>query len=146
MAASTPVRAACLDLVLRKLPVPAHRLALGMAEPLYFSVHSRPEQTEHVKAHLAWYLRPDDTTEATELRNRLEAFADRVQPGWREVCEGHRFFPHLRVMDDLPRDEVTRLAAPLRLISSVATRGFLFDAVVEAALHRARPGEMAHRN
>jgi phytoene dehydrogenase-like protein len=132
-AAAAPVRAACLDVVLAQLPRPERRLALGMDEPLYFSVHSRPEMASQVKVHMAWYLRPDDATPAAELQSRLEAFLERVQPGWRAQCEAARFFPHLHVMEDLPREAVTRLATPLRLVSSVATTGFLLDAVVESA-------------
>ena len=126
------MRVAALDLVLSRLPVPERRLALSLAAPLYFSVHSRPEVQSQVKVHAAWYLAPDDTSEAAAIEQRVEAFLDRVQPGWRELVEARRFFPQLRVMEDLPREEVTVLPAPLRLISSVATRAFLFDAVVES--------------
>src|SRR5262245_21796372 len=35
-----PVRAACLDLALSRLPEPRARFALGIDRPLYFSVHS----------------------------------------------------------------------------------------------------------
>ncbi len=133
LASSSPVRAACLDVVLTQLPDPTRRLVLGMAEPTYFSVHSRPQLHEHVKVHVAWYLRPDDVTDAAELRARLERFLERVQPGWRSLSEGERFFPHLRVMDDVPREQVTRLEPPQRLVSPVATDAFLFDAVVESS-------------
>lgn len=131
-ASAVPVRAACLDLVLKRLPQPRTRIVLGLDQSLYFSVHSRPDATEAVKVHVAWYLAPDDTQSPTQLRERLEAFVDRAQPGWRSLCEGARFFPHLKVMDDLPRQEVTRLRAPLELISTVASTKFLFDAVVSS--------------
>jgi phytoene dehydrogenase-like protein len=136
-ATARPVRAACLDVVLARLPRPDRRFTLALDEPLYFSVHSRPEVRAHVKVHVAWYLRPDEPIEPGQLQRRLEAFLERVQPGWREVAEATRFFPHLRVMDDLPSEEVTRLPAPLRLISAVATTAFLFDAVVESVLAEA---------
>src|SRR5690606_19198907 len=35
------VEAACLDVHLRKLPIPSHSFALGIDEPVYMSVHSR---------------------------------------------------------------------------------------------------------
>jgi phytoene dehydrogenase-like protein len=127
--AARPVRAACLDLVLKQLPRPERRLTLGFEQPTYFSVHSPPAQTENIKVHVAWYLAPDDTRDAHALEQELEAFVERVQPGWRDVLVGRRYFPHMRVMEDVPREVASTLGAPLHLVSTVATTKFLFDAV-----------------
>lgn len=127
-----PVRAACLELVLTKLPRPERRLVLGFEQPTYFSVHSRPEAQENLKVHVAWYLEPDDVTDALALERRLEDFVERVQPGWRDGLLGRRFFPHLRVMEDVPREVTTTLRGPLHLVSTVATSRFLFDGVVSS--------------
>ena len=130
LAAAVPVRAACLDLLLEAVPVPERRVVLGLDEPTYFSVHSRPEVRDNQKVHAAWYLAPDDAADARTLEARLEAFLDRVQPGWRERVVARRFFPSMRVMEDLPREETTTVRQPgLHLLSSVATTRFLFDAV-----------------
>jgi phytoene dehydrogenase-like protein len=39
-AGCTPVRSACLDVALSRLPRPRRRVAFGLDRPLYFSVHS----------------------------------------------------------------------------------------------------------
>ena len=125
-----PVRVACIDLVLQRLPSPERRLVLGFDEPTYFSVHSRPEQREPVKVHVAWYLSPGDVPSAGVMEQRLDAFLERVQPGWRDVVLARRYFPHMRVMEDLPGRSPVTLAAPLHLVSGVG--GFLFDAVAQS--------------
>lgn len=122
-----PVRAACVDLVLQRLPRPERRLVLGFDAPTYFSVHSRPEQLESVKVHVAWYLAPGDETSAEVMEQRLDAFLERVQPGWRDVVLARRYFPHMRVMEDLPGRSPVTVSAPLHLVSGVG--GFLFDAI-----------------
>ena len=40
VAHAAPIRAACLDLALGRLPRPDNRFALGLDRPVYFSVHS----------------------------------------------------------------------------------------------------------
>lgn len=125
-----PVRAACLDVVLRQLPRADRRLVLGFDQPLYFSVHSRPEQREPVKVHVAWYLAPDDAERAEVMEQRLEGVLDRAQPGWRDVLVARRYFPHMRVMEDLPGRPPVRLEGAVKLVSGIG--GFLFDAVAES--------------
>ncbi len=41
-----PSKAACLDVCLKKLPVPTTSFALGIDETLYYSVHSNTAQLE----------------------------------------------------------------------------------------------------
>jgi phytoene dehydrogenase-like protein len=79
-ASAVPVRAACLDLGLRRLPEPSTRFVLGVDEATYASVHTpaaRLADHGHV-VHLMYY-EPDDQI---GLRD-LEALADELQPGWR---------------------------------------------------------------
>lgn len=90
-----PVYASCLDLVLARLPVPAHRFVLGVDRPLYFSVHSPPQQASPVVVHVLQYG-------GGASRDDLEAFVDVVQPGWRDVVRGARFLPKMVVMHDRP--------------------------------------------
>lgn len=110
---AVPVRAACLDVALAKLPRPKHRFALGMDRPLYYSVHSAvaklaPDGVAVV--HLGKYLGSDTTTPAEAVEREMEAFLDRVQPGWREHILTRRFLPAMTVANDLPRADDGGLA------------------------------------
>ncbi|MFO0593667.1 MAG: FAD-dependent oxidoreductase [Myxococcaceae bacterium] len=126
-----PVRAACLDLVLRTLPKPERRLVFGLDEPTYFSVHTAPGGAP-LRVHALWYLPCGGPEE--DVAAKLEAFVDRAQPGWRDVLVERRYFPHMRVMEDVPRDEPLVFPTPrgVHLLSGATTRSFIFDAVVEA--------------
>ncbi len=89
---------------------------------------------EHVKVHVARYLEPDSAIDAQTLKHELMAYLQTIQPDWQQYSEGARFFPHLTVMDDVPREVATQLSPPLHFISTVATTEFLFDAVAASAL------------
>jgi phytoene dehydrogenase-like protein len=98
---AVPVRAACLDIGLRKLPVPDRGFAFGLDAPLYCSVHTRvaklaPEGTEMI--HVAKYLAPDDRDPAAHERE-LEACLDLVQPGWRDELLQRRYLPDMHVIE-----------------------------------------------
>ena len=83
-----PVRVACLDLGLRTLPEGSARVAFGMDQPLYLSVHSAAARLAPAGAalvHVAKYL--TGATDAASDRRELEQFADRAIPGWREQVE-----------------------------------------------------------
>ena len=76
-----PVRVACLDLGLRKLPEGAARVALGVDQPLYLSVHSAAARLAPAGAalvHVAKYLAGG--TDAASDRRELEQFADLRHP------------------------------------------------------------------
>ncbi len=97
---AVPVRAACLDIGLRRLPQPERGFAFGLDEPFYFSVHTRvaklaPEGCAVV--HVAKYLAPDDTDAKTHERE-LEARMDLVQPGWRDELLQRRYLPNITVV------------------------------------------------
>jgi phytoene dehydrogenase-like protein len=94
---ATPVRAACLDVALTRLPRPRATFALGIDEPLYCSVHSAvarlaPEGGALIQ--VARYL-GDDTPDAKRDEAQLEGLLDRLQPGWRDVVATRRFLPHM---------------------------------------------------
>src|SRR5262249_40306710 len=95
-----PVKAACLDVGLTRLPRPHARFALGIDRPLYFSVHSAvaklgPEggAVIHVAQYLPAGLAADPKTDEQELAGVL----DIMQPGWREVVAERRFLPQMIV-------------------------------------------------
>lgn len=99
-----PVRAACLDLGLSRLPQPRAFFALGIDRPTYFSVHSAyaalaPDGGAMI--HVAKYL-PAQPTDAKEDERELEGVLDIVQPGWRDVVVTRRFLPNMIATNALP--------------------------------------------
>jgi phytoene dehydrogenase-like protein len=99
-----PVRAATLDLGLRRLPRPQALVAFGLSRPLYFSVHSavaRLAPEGGALVHVMCYLGAD-ARGSQAIESELEALVDRVQPGWREEVVEHRFVPELVVAGALP--------------------------------------------
>ncbi len=103
--AAEPVRAACLDLGLARLPRPRALFALGIDRPLYLSVHSasaaRLAPDGAAMVHVAKYLRPDEG-EARADERELEGLLDLVQPGWRAEVRERRFLPNMLVTPALP--------------------------------------------
>ena len=102
-AAATPVRAACLDVGLSRLPQPRATFALGIDQPLYCSVHSafaRLAPEGGAVIHLARYLGGDAPAPGA-VEAQLEGVLDRVQPGWRTVVVERRFLPNMVVASAL---------------------------------------------
>jgi phytoene dehydrogenase-like protein len=100
---AVPVRAASLDVGLRRLPRPDRWFALGFDRPLYLSVHSRwaalaPEGRALI--HVLRYLGPEPRGDHDE--QELEGLLDLVQPGWRNEVVARRFMPELVVAGALP--------------------------------------------
>jgi phytoene dehydrogenase-like protein len=80
-ASAIPVRAACLDLGLRRLPEPSIRFVLGTDKATYASVHTPGANLAdrgHV-VHLMCYEPGNDIDVG-----HLELLADELQPGWRD--------------------------------------------------------------
>lgn len=97
---AVPVRLATLDLGLHRLPDPRHLVAFGIDRPFYFSVHSavaRLAPGEASLVHVAQYLGSEPPADPASIEAGLVAFADRVQPGWRDALVFRRFLPDLRV-------------------------------------------------
>jgi phytoene dehydrogenase-like protein len=100
------VQAACLDLALRSLPRTERTFALGIDQPIYLSVHSRWAQLAPEGAalvHVAKYLPAGGETDPATDRAQLEAFMERVQPGWRNQVLHERWFPKMPVTHGLVR-------------------------------------------
>jgi phytoene dehydrogenase-like protein len=135
-----PIRAACLDLALRRLPIPDRTFVLGLEQPLYYSVHSAYSSKLAPKSgavvHVARYLRHDEDIPATALRSQLEAYLDRLQPGWREEVVHSRFMPNLTVAQDLPGKEPIAIEMPnIHLAGDwVGDKGMLSDRAVASAI------------
>ena len=95
-----PVRAACLDVALSRLPDPAATLALGVDAPLYLSVHSTSAELSPpggALIHAAKYLPTDDPTDPEVDKAELHVLLDLMQPGWRDVLVTERFLPRMTV-------------------------------------------------
>jgi phytoene dehydrogenase-like protein len=107
-----PVRAATLDLGLRRLPRPRTLVAFGLARPTYFSVHSavaRLAPEGGALVHAMCYL-GDDARAPEAVQAELEALVDRAQPGWRDEVVERRFVPDLVVANALVRASENGLA------------------------------------
>lgn len=104
--ACLPVRAACLDLGLERLPLPPRAFALGIDRATYFSVHSAsarlaPEGQSLIQA--ARYLAPGESPTREALEAEFDAMLDLVQPGWRDLTLARRVMRELVVVHDLPQ-------------------------------------------
>lgn len=101
---ATPIYAACLDVALKRLPVPEHQFAISVDRPLYYSVHTRSAKLAPGNAavvQLAKYLPTGNATPAREVEVELEALMDTLQPGWRSEVAAKRFLPRMLVANDL---------------------------------------------
>jgi phytoene dehydrogenase-like protein len=99
---AVPVRAACLDLALSRLPRRDALVAFGVDCPLYLSVHSASAKLGppgSALVHLAKYLGGPGGDGDPEAE--LEALMDLVHPGFRDVLLQRRFLPSLVVSNAL---------------------------------------------
>jgi len=139
-----PVRVACLDLGLRTLPRFAARVALGIDQPLYLSVHSivaklAPEGAAVV--HACKYL--GGRADATCDRRELEEFIELAIPDWREHAEVIRFLPEMTVTPAVfslqGRPAIDELGIPGVVLAGdwVGDEGMLADTAVATGLRAA---------
>ncbi|HEY1081951.1 MAG TPA: FAD-dependent oxidoreductase [Prosthecobacter sp.] len=140
----TPVYAACLDIALQHLPQPDHQFAIGLDEPLYYSVHTRSARLAPEGGALIQLAKYLDCTSATEgkpedIRAELEALMDRFQPGWREMLVHQRFLPRMlvthAVVTPAGRPPVHAAGLPSLLLAGdwVGPHGMLVDASLSSA-------------
>ncbi|HEY3034241.1 MAG TPA: hypothetical protein VGJ54_06240, partial [Streptosporangiaceae bacterium] len=89
--------------------------ATGIDEPCYLSVHAPPAKLAldgGVLVTVAAYLTSDQRGGGD--RERLEAFADRVQPGWRAETVMSRYLRRMTACGALPVPETGGLAGRVR--------------------------------
>ncbi len=145
-AEAVPVKAACLDIALDRLPDPKATFALGIDRPHYLSVHSAtarlaPEGGALIQ--LAKYLPPDDPSPESAERE-LETLMDLVQSGWRKAVVYRRFLPDMVVMNAIATAEqggtVGRPSAQVEDVPGlfiagdwVGSEGLLVDASLASA-------------
>jgi phytoene dehydrogenase-like protein len=151
---SRPITAACLDVGLRSLPRPKNTFALGIDEPLYYSVHSAVAQLAPKGASLIHTIKyRTETTASDEVidgsatrrgaaqqdERDLEALLDRMQPGWRDVLVHRRFLPAMTVsnalaLPDAPRPSSITPVQGLYIAGDwVGDEGVLSDASLASA-------------
>ncbi|MDC0744509.1 phytoene desaturase family protein [Polyangium mundeleinium] len=102
-AAAIPVTAACLDVALSRLPQPRNTFALGIDQPLYFSVHSasaRLAPEGGAVIHVARYGAPDDPRAG---ERELEEVLEMLQPGAKHLVVERRYLPSITVAHDFPQ-------------------------------------------
>ncbi len=102
--AAVLVRAACLDIALRRLPQPRALFALGIDVPLYLSVHSavaRLSPPGGALVHAAKYLGSSEPADSQFVEQELEELLDLIQPGWRDAVVTRRFMPNMVVSNAL---------------------------------------------
>ncbi|MFF2877151.1 FAD-dependent oxidoreductase [Gottfriedia sp. NPDC057991] len=101
-----PVKAACLDLVMKGLPNPKLNFALGVDQPWYFSNHStvaKLSKEGEIVVHIMKYLNSGFETDSSKDEEELESLLDLVQPGWREYVISRRYLPKLVVSNDIKK-------------------------------------------
>jgi len=95
-----PVLVACLDVGLRYLPQPRLLFAVGIDQPVYFSVHSGVAQlapADGAVIHTMKYLDSEQPAAGVGTERQLEALLDLVQPGWRDALVERRYLPQMTV-------------------------------------------------
>jgi len=90
------VIASCLDVALSRQPQPKKNFALGIDQPLYYSVHSRFAQLTPKGGALIHVARYGGGEES-----ELESLLDEMQPGWRDLTVHRRFLPSMVVSNAL---------------------------------------------
>lgn len=104
--ALVPVQAACLDVALKRLPRPENLFALGIDQPVYFSVHSayaKLAPNDGALIHTMKYLdKASSKQDRASIEQKLEGLLDLLQPGWRNELIIHRFLPDITVSNALP--------------------------------------------
>jgi phytoene dehydrogenase-like protein len=103
----TPVKGATFDVALTQLPNPNQLFSMGITDPLYFSVHSNyarlSEDAKSAVLHVFRYYQPDEQIDGTTVKNELEQFLEKMQPGWQNYVITSRFIPQIKVNQRLPQ-------------------------------------------
>lgn len=150
-ARAVPIRTACLDVALSRLPEPRATFALGVDRPLYLSVHSRNARVAPDGAALVStmkYLAPGPS-DAGHDRAELEGLLDLLQPGWRALEVARRWLPAMVTSNALvtadgggtrgrPGTEVPDAPGVYVVGDWVGPEGMLLDAALASARQAAR--------
>jgi phytoene dehydrogenase-like protein len=99
-----PIQAACLDLVLRRLPKPNPSFIAGfwLDQPIFYNNPtsvSKMSEDGSVVIHLIKHL-GGNPSHPKEDERQLEQAMDILQPGWRSEELGRQYLPHMTVVHD----------------------------------------------
>lgn len=119
-------RIACFDVCLSGLPQPSKTFALGLDQPLYFSVHSAAAVlTENGGAliQMGAYLDPQEQGDDSHLE-MMTKMLDLLQPQWQEKLVYKRYLPNMVASFAIPlaeRNGVAGVPSP-----ALSARGRIF--------------------
>ncbi|MEF3302444.1 phytoene desaturase family protein [Paenibacillus sp. GYB003] len=144
--AARPVKAACLDLCLRKLPVPDRHFAIGIDQPVFFTHHSRVARLSRDATLVMHLIKYNDGAESDPKADEtmLESTMDLLHPGWRNEVAAKQYLPNMTVVHDVVR--VGRKDAPgpavpeiggLYVAGDWVTRGEMLADAAAASAERA---------
>jgi phytoene dehydrogenase-like protein len=149
---SLPVKAACLDVALKRLPQTRSGLfALGIDRPLYCIAHSVSARLAPAGGAVIHVMKNHSTGEGWDAqadRKELEELLDLVQPGWRASLAHARFLPGITVSNAVvtaarggtkgrPSPRVQGFDNLYVAGDWVGSEGMLLDAAVASAHHAA---------
>lgn len=99
------VKAAVLDLCLKRLPVPGRHFALGIDQPVYYSNHSQVAKLSQGDALVVHLIKYNSTEESNHKADAalLESTMDLLHPQWRGELVAKQFLPNMTVVHDFPR-------------------------------------------
>jgi phytoene dehydrogenase-like protein len=101
---AVPVKVACLDVALRRLPRPENKVVLGIDRPFFLSVQSEYSKIAPDGQALVYtlkYLPAGKLSEPRAVENELEEWLDLTQPGWRGELVERRYLPNMTVYNAL---------------------------------------------
>jgi phytoene dehydrogenase-like protein len=158
-----PARIACLDVALRRLPVPDRPVVQDLDSPRFMSaqsVYSRVAPEGGALVISFKQLDPRHPGDPREDERDLEDLLDAAQPGWRDVLLRRQYLPRIEAAGTLPLAKEGGFAGrpdcrvpgivDLYLAGDwVGPEGFLVDASMASARRAARllidDGSLSHR-
>lgn len=97
-----PSKAACLDLGLKKLPVPGRDFVLALDQPIYFSHHTvnaKLSEDGSLVVHLIKYNGPGENNPKAD-EEILTATMNTLHPGWENEVVARQYLPNITVAHD----------------------------------------------
>lgn len=143
-----PVKTACLDVALERLPAPGNPVVQDLDGPGFASAQSvyAPGVAPEGGALVITFkqLDPRDPGDPREDERDLEGLLDAAQPGWRDVLVGRQYLPRIESVGALPTAARGGFAGRPDVAASgignlylagdwVGPEGFLVDASVASA-------------
>jgi len=105
IAASQPVRIACLDVALSRLPDPRHAIAFDLEHPRFLTTQSlfaRVAPAGGALIHAFKQLDPTQPGDPQQDERDLEEWLDLAQPGWRAALVRRIYLPRIEAVGILP--------------------------------------------